>query len=116
MSYEFDGFSIYLLQDDEGDFVAHFIELPNVSACGASPEEALSELQEAWEAMKESYHQHNETIPIAPSRKEYSGQFNVRIDRRDHRELAVEAAQVGLTLNALVAQKLHQAIKKQRYR
>jgi len=110
MRDKFDGFSIHLLQDDEDDFVAHFVELPNVSACGSTAEEALSELKEAWEAMKESYQKHNEAIPVAPNRKEYSGQFNVRIDKRDHRALAIEAAQVGLSLNALVAQKLHQSI------
>ena len=56
MREEFDGFSIHLLQDEAGDFLAHFVELPNVSASGSSVEEALSELKEAWEAMKESYH------------------------------------------------------------
>lgn len=110
MREEFDGFSIHLLQDDEGDFIAHFVELPNVSACGASVEEALLELKEAWTAMKESYRKHKEAIPVAPSRKEYSGQFNVRIDKRDHRALAMEAAMAGISLNALVAQKLHQSI------
>jgi len=113
MRDEFDGFSIHLLQDED-DFVAHFVELPNVSACGVTAEEALLELKEAWEAMKESYCKHNENIPIAPSRKEYSGQFNIRIDKRDHRALAMEAARVGLSLNALVAQKLHQAVVLQR--
>jgi predicted HicB family RNase H-like nuclease len=43
---------------------------------------------------------------VAPTRKEYSGRFNVRIDRRIHRALTVEAAQAGVSLNALVAQKL----------
>ncbi len=114
MHNEFDGFSIYLFQDNEGDFVAHFVELSNVSACGSTAEEALSELKEAWEAMKESYYKHNESIPIAPSQKEYSGKFNVRIDKRDHKALATEAARVGLSLNALVAQKLHQAVVSQR--
>ncbi|HEU5282052.1 MAG TPA: toxin-antitoxin system HicB family antitoxin [Gammaproteobacteria bacterium] len=110
MHKEFDGFSIHLLQDEDGDFVAHFVELPNVSASGASAEEALTELKEAWEAMKESYRKHKEVIPVAPSRKEYSGQFNVRIDKRDHRALAIEAAMAGISLNALVAQKLHQSL------
>lgn len=113
MRNEFGGFSIHLLQDEDGDFVAHFVELPNVSASGSTAKEALSELKEAWEAMKESYRKHNESIPVAPSRKEYSGQFNVRIDKRDHKALAIEAARVGLSLNALVAQKLHQAIVSQ---
>lgn len=37
MHDEFDGFSIHLLQDDEGDFT--------VSACGSTAEEALFELK-----------------------------------------------------------------------
>ncbi len=103
---QFDGFSIYLGEDEEGDFIAHFIEMPNVSAFGDTPEEALLELKVAWEGIKESYRKHGEAIPVAPSRKEYSGQFNVRVDKRIHRDLAIEAAQVGVSLNALVAQKL----------
>lgn len=63
--------------------------------------------------MKHSYRKHKEAIPVAPSRKEYNGQFNVRIDKRDHRALAIEAARVDLSLNALVAQKLHQAVMSQ---
>jgi predicted HicB family RNase H-like nuclease len=110
MQDEFDGFSIQLLEDNAGDFVAHFVELPNVSASGASAEEALAELKTAWNAMKQSYRKHKQEIPVAPTRKEYSGQFNVRIDKRDHRALAIEAARAGLSLNALVAQKLHQFV------
>lgn len=102
----FDGFSIELFRDEDGDWLAHFEELPNVSAFGNSPENALKELKVAWEAMKESYLSRNEPVPIAPAKKEYSGQFNVRIDKRVHRALAIEAAQVGVSLNALVAQKL----------
>lgn len=108
---EFDGFSIELFRDDDGDWLAHFEELPNASAFGSSPEEALEELKAAWEAMKESYVSHNEPIPVAPAKKEYSGQFNVRIDRRIHRALAVEAAQAGISLNALVAQKLSLSVR-----
>lgn len=103
---EFDGFSIELFKDDDEEWLAHFEELPNVSAFGSSPEDALIELKEAWEVMKESYASHNEAIPVAPSKKAYSGQFNVRIDKRIHRALAVEAARAGISLNALVAQKL----------
>jgi predicted HicB family RNase H-like nuclease len=103
---EFDGFSIELFRDNDGDWLAHFEELPSVSAFGNSPEKALHELKEAWEVMKESYLSHNDPIPIAPSKKEYSGQFNIRIDKRVHRDLAVEAAKAGVSLNALVAQKL----------
>lgn len=111
MHDQFDGFSIYLAEDEDGDFLAHFIELPNVSAFANSPEDALRELKLAWEGFKESYRNHNEPIPVAPAKKEYSGQFNVRIDKRVHRELAIEAAQAGLSLNALVSQKLATSLR-----
>ena len=109
MSDRFDGFATELFLDDEEDWVAHFVELPNVSACGDTPESALQELQEAWECMKASYEKHGDAIPIASSKRHYSGQFNVRIDRRLHRALATEAARAGISLNALIAQKLSQA-------
>ena len=69
MSNDFDGFRIHLLQDNEGDFVAHFVELPNVSAAGYTEKDALKELSLAWEAMKESCRKHNEEIPVAPVSK-----------------------------------------------
>ena len=106
MSDRFDGFTVNLFEDDAGDWVAHFNELPEISAFGSSPEEALAELGTAWEAVKQVHIEDNTAIPVAPSRKVYSGQFNVRIDKRVHRALAMEAAKAGISLNALVAQKL----------
>ena len=106
MSHDFDGFSVNLYQDEDGDWLAHLVELPNVSAFADNPVSAVEELADAWEGIKESYQEHGEPVPVAPSRKEYSGQFNVRIDKRLHRRLATEAARAGISMNALVAQKL----------
>ncbi len=106
LEYDWDGFTINIYLDDDKEWLAHLVELPNVSAFGDTPEAALDELYLAWEGMKQCYREDGEQIPIAPSRREYSGQFNVRIDQRIHRELAVEAAKAGISLNALVAQKL----------
>lgn len=109
--YNFDGFSVNLYMEDDGDWLAHFAELPEVSAFGKSPEQALAELHIAWQATKETYVDLGKPIPIAPAVKEYSGQFNVRIDKRVHKSLAIEAAIAGVSLNALVAQKLASTAK-----
>ena len=106
---EFDGFSVFFSLDEDGEWMAHFVELPNVSAFGDTAEEALSELKTAWEGVKKSYRKHGESVPVASSQKEYSGQFNVRIDKRLHRQLVMEAVQAGISLNALVAEKLVQS-------
>ncbi|MGA2232210.1 MAG: type II toxin-antitoxin system HicB family antitoxin [Tepidisphaeraceae bacterium] len=102
----FDGFTVSVTLDDDGDWLATLVELPNVSAFAATPQKAIEELGVAWRGVKESYRKHGESVPVAPSRKNYSGQFNVRLDRRLHCALAVEAAQAGVSLNALVATKL----------
>ncbi len=102
----FDGFSVSVFLDDDGEYLAHFLEMPNISAFAETPEQALRELEVAWEGVKESYQKNKEPIPVAPSRKEYTGRFNIRIDRRLHRALAIEAAKAGISLNAIVAQKL----------
>ncbi len=107
----FDGFTVNMYLDEDEEYTAYFSELPNVSASGATPEEAIHELEQAWDLMKEDYHASGEEIPIAPSHKQYSGSFNIRIDKRIHRSLAIEAAQSGISLNALVAQKLAQAVR-----
>jgi len=108
MADNFDGFSVNLFQDEDGDWLAHLVEMPGISAFADTPAAALAELTIAWKAAKESYQAHNEPVPVAPARKEYSGQFNVRIDKRLHRRLAMEAGRAGISMNALVAQKLAQ--------
>ena len=103
----FDGFKVDLFYDEnDKDYVVHFVELPLVSAFGDTPEKAMSELRVAWECVKQSYLDQGEQVPVSPSKKSYSGQFNVRIDKRLHKALAIEASQAHVSLNALVAQKL----------
>ena len=103
---DFDGFTVTIFLDEDNEWLAHFVELPHISAFADTADEAVKELKEAWELTKESYRESGQEIPIAPANKNYSGQFNVRLDKRVHRALALEAAKAGISLNALVAQKL----------
>lgn len=106
----FDNYGINVFLDEDGDWLARFMELPNVSAFGPSPEKALKELEVAWQLVKESYAKEGKPVPVAPARREFGGVFQVRIDKRVHRDLAIEAERSGLTLNALVAQKLAKSV------
>ena len=60
---DFNGFTINLFQDEEGDWIAHLVEMPSVSAFAETPQTALNELIIAWEGVKESYRKHGEEIP-----------------------------------------------------
>ena len=106
----FDGFTVNLFLDEDGDYLAHFVEMPNVSAFSDTPEGALRELAIAWQCVKETYAEDREPIPQAPSREGYEGPFNVPVDAQLYRVLANEAAEAGISLYALVAQKLGKTI------
>ena len=102
----FDGFTVNVFLDEDGDYLAHFVEMPNVSAFSNTPEDALRELAVAWQGVKESYQKHHESIPQAPSRQEYNGPFNVPVDEQLYRALTDEAQKAGMSLYAFAAQKL----------
>ena len=104
---DFDGFMVNVFFDEDGDYLAHLVELPNVSAFGPTPAEALNELKTAWELMKECYREDGESIPKAPSRNGYEGPFNVPVDAQLYHTLTDEAAKEGVSLYTLVAQKLN---------
>ena len=106
----FDGFTVNLFLDEDGDYLAHFVEMPNVSAFSDTPEGALRELAIAWQCVKESYEENRESLPQAPSREGYQGPFNVPVDAQLYHALANEAAEARISLYSLVAQKLGKTI------
>ena len=106
----FDGFTVNLFLDEDGDYLAHFVEMPNVSAFAETPEEALRELAVAWKCVKESYEEDKEPIPQAPSREGYGGPFNIPVDAQLYHALANEAVEARMSLYSLVAQKLGKTI------
>ena len=102
----FDGFTVNLFLDEDGDYLAHFVEMPNVSAFSDTPEGVLRELAVAWKCVKKSYQEDREPIPKAPSREGYESPFNVSVDAQLYHMLANEAAEARMSLYTLVAQKL----------
>lgn len=106
----FDGFNVNIFLDEDGDYFAHFVEMPNVSAFSDTPEGALKELALAWKGVKESYQKHHEPVPKAPTRWENETPFKVAIDAQLYHDLMDEAAKAGISLYALVAQKLKSTV------
>ena len=102
----FDGFTINIYQDEDGDYLAHFVELPNISAFADLPELALKELAIAWGGVKESYIKRGEAIPMSPNRTNIIDLVNIRMDRQLHHSLVKQASLSGISLDTLVSQKL----------
>ena len=70
---DFDGFTVNIFLDEAGDYLAHLVELPNVSAFGPTTTDALVELKEAWELIKECYREDGVPFPKVPSREVNEG-------------------------------------------
>lgn len=103
---DFDGFTVNMFLDEDGDYLAHFVELPNVSAFAPTPAEALIELKTAWRLMKECYREDDVPVPKAPAREPNGVSFNVLIDPQLYHHLTDEAAKAGMSLPMFVVQKL----------
>jgi predicted RNase H-like HicB family nuclease len=71
-NYDFDGFTLNLYVDETGDWLAHFVEMPHISAFGDTPEVAIYELKVAWEMVKEDLISKGLDIPQSSRKKEYS--------------------------------------------
>lgn len=102
----FDGFTVNVFFDEDGYYLAHFVELPNIWAFGSTPSGALVELEASWELVKERYQADDGTITQESLWKSDRGAFNVPVDTQLYHTLTVKAAEVGMDLYTFVASRL----------
>jgi predicted HicB family RNase H-like nuclease len=88
-------------------FVATVLEMPSLAAHGPTHESALAELREVVSLVLKDLAASKEPIPEPWSTKQFSGKLNLRMPGYLHRNLAVEAARQGISLNQLINLKLH---------
>ncbi|MEX1164547.1 MAG: toxin-antitoxin system HicB family antitoxin [Nitriliruptor sp.] len=91
-------------EDDE--FVASCAEFPSLSWLADSQTAALEGLATLVAEVVEDLQASGESVPDALAERRYSGRFNVRVPESLHRELAVKAAEEGVSLNRLVSDRL----------
>ncbi|MEU7956576.1 type II toxin-antitoxin system HicB family antitoxin [Micromonospora humida] len=94
-------------QDNE--FVATCAEFPSLSWLAPSQIEALQGLQDLLSEVVADLEQQGEEVPEPFADRSYSGKFNVRVGESLHRELAIHAAEDGMSLNQYVVRKLSAA-------
>ncbi|WDZ86701.1 type II toxin-antitoxin system HicB family antitoxin [Micromonospora cathayae] len=97
-----------MLHQDERDpmFVATCAELPSLSWLASSQIDALQGLEDLLREVITDMAQQGEEVPVPFAERSYSGKFNVRVGESLHRELAIHAAEDGLSLNQYVVRKL----------
>jgi predicted HicB family RNase H-like nuclease len=106
---DFDGYRIEVRPED-GEHAAFLLEVPTISAYGASPADAIVALGEAYAAVKRVMTDRGLTLPQPVDQRRFSGRFNVRVSPDLHRELVLCAKREGRNLNAEVAALLAQGV------
>ena len=92
--------------DEDEEYVGLCAEFPSLSWLARTPESALQGIRKAVEEAVIDMQKNNETPPAPISSRSFSGRFIVRVPPEVHRELAMKAAEEGVSLNRLVSAKL----------
>lgn len=91
---------------EDGEYVAACLELPSLSWLAATPQDALTGLEQVVAEAVADMGDSGEQVPTPLADQHYSGRFNVRIPETLHRRLATEAVEEGVSLNRLVSDRL----------
>ena len=92
--------------EEDGEHVGLCAEFPSLSWLDSTPEKALAGIRKAVKDVLTDISKSGEIIPEPISVKNYSGKFMVRVPPETHRNLVVQAAESGVSLNRLVSSKL----------
>ena len=91
---------------EDGEHVGLCAEFPSLSWMDATPGEALSGIQKLVGGVLADMKTSGESPPEPLAKRAYSGKFLVRIPPATHRELAIKAAEEGISLNRLINARL----------
>lgn len=91
---------------EDGEHLGLCVEFPSLSWLAPTPEEALSGVRSLVAEVVADMQANGEEVPAPLAEKHYSGEFKVRIPPELHRQLALMAAEQGISLNRLASAKL----------
>lgn len=94
--------------EEDQEYLGLCAEFPSLSWLAATPEQALEGIRTVVANVVSDMQSTGEVVPEPLATKRFSGRFMVRIPPEVHRRLAVEAAEVGVSLNRLASARLSQ--------
>lgn len=92
--------------EEDGEHLALCAEFPSLSYLAANPTVALKNMVKLVGEVVEDMAANGEPIPMPLADKQYSGKFMVRVPPEQHRNLAIQAAEQGISLNRYISSKL----------
>jgi predicted HicB family RNase H-like nuclease len=102
--------TVKYLDEQGGYYVAGFLELPDLSMTGATPEEAIRELLLEAPEWFELNIKHGYPIPLPSRTSKYSGRINFRMPKYLHEAVAIIAEQEGVSINQYLLSAVAKAV------
>jgi predicted HicB family RNase H-like nuclease len=94
--------------EEDQEYAGLCAEFPGLSWLAATPEAALKGIRKVVADVVEDMREHGEGPPEPIVSRRFSGKFMVRVPSEVHRDLAIRAAEAGISLNRLASLKLSQ--------
>jgi predicted HicB family RNase H-like nuclease len=94
--------------EDDNEYVGLCAEFASLSWLASTPEAALKGIRKVVEDVVKDMRENGEEVPEPIASRRYSGKFMVRVPPEVHRNLAIKAAEAGVSLNRLASSKLSQ--------
>ena len=94
--------------EDDNEYVGLCAEFPSLSWLALTPEAALRGIRKIVAGIVKDMNTNREIVPQPIACRSYSGKFMVRVPPNVHRQLAIQAAEFGVSLNRIASAKLSQ--------
>ncbi|MBS5450091.1 MAG: toxin-antitoxin system HicB family antitoxin [Coriobacteriia bacterium] len=98
-------FRVFYSQEDHA-FIATAAEFPSLSNVGDSQADALAGLVTLIQDVLSDLQEEGAAAPEPLGRRRYSGKISLRITPQQHRRLAMEAAEQGVSINQLLVSRV----------
>ena len=92
--------------EEDKEYVGLCAEFSSLSWLSKTPESALKGIRNIVAEIIKDMKENGEEIPKPIANKNYSGKFMVRVPPEVHRNLAIQAAESGVSINRLVSSRL----------
>ncbi|MBI4766934.1 MAG: toxin-antitoxin system HicB family antitoxin [Deltaproteobacteria bacterium] len=92
--------------EEDQEYVGLCAEFPSLSWLARTPEAALKGIRQVVADTIRDLKKNKEPVPEPIATRGYSGKFMVRVPPEVHRNLAIKAAEAGVSLNRLASSKL----------
>lgn len=92
--------------EEDGEYAGLCAEFPGLSWLARTPEAALKGIRRVVANVISDMIRNGEPVPEPIALRHFSGKFVVRIPPEVHRQLALQAAETGVSINRLASAKL----------